>query len=35
VVRPSLFEVFVTKEGTVLEFEAPLVAAKGRRGRAR
>jgi predicted nuclease of restriction endonuclease-like RecB superfamily len=35
VVRPSLFEVFVTKEGTVLEFEAPLVAAKGRLGRAR
>jgi predicted nuclease of restriction endonuclease-like RecB superfamily len=35
VVRPSLFEVYVTKEGTVLELEFPLVATKGKRSRAR
>jgi hypothetical protein len=35
VVRPSLFEVYVTKEGTVLELEFPLVATKGKRSRGR
>lgn len=36
VVRPSLFEVYVTREGTVLELEIPLAGAgKGKRGRAR
>ncbi len=34
IVRPSLFEVYVTKEGTILELEMPLAGAgKGRRGK--
>ncbi|MBN9389539.1 MAG: DUF790 family protein [Chloroflexi bacterium] len=34
VVRPSLFEVYVTKEGTILELEMPLASAgKGKRGK--
>lgn len=34
IVRPTLFEVYVTKEGTVLELEMPIVGAgKGRRGK--
>lgn len=36
IVRPSLFEIFVTREGTVLELEMPLLAAgKGKRNRGR
>ena len=36
IVRPSLFEVYLTREGTILELEMPLaVAGKGKRGRGR